>query len=145
MTTFIREKIFEKLEDLNKYLGYLEVLKKEAKSEENFVSDFRLFGNTERYLHLSIQIIIDAVHLIIIDLGLRKPEDNYEATAILFEKQVLSEKSADKLTKMIGLRNILVHEYGRIDQKKIYSILQNQISDIEEIKKQILQFLEKND
>lgn len=127
--------------NINEYLGYLKKLKKETKNEKRFLSDFHLFGNTERYLQLSVQAIIDSSHLVIIDLGLRKPEDNYEAVSILFDKKIISGKLADKLTKMIGLRNILVHEYGKIDRKEVYKILRTQIKDLEEFKGQILKFL----
>lgn len=141
MTSISQQKILEKLENLNEYLSYLKKLKKETKNEKSFLSDFHLFGNTERYLQLSIQAIIDSSHLVIIDLGLRKPEDNYEAVSILFDKKIISGKLADKFSKMIGLRNILVHEYGKIDRKKVYKILQTQIKDLEEFKRQILNFL----
>ncbi|MCD5396378.1 MAG: DUF86 domain-containing protein [Candidatus Pacebacteria bacterium] len=123
MTSLAKEKIIEKMQRFDEYLGYLFQLQKEAKNEKMFISDFRLFGNTERYLQLAIQIIIDVTHLIIIDLGPERPEDNYEAISILFEKNIISEDLAQKLTKMIGLRNLLVYEYGRIDRKKIYKIL----------------------
>jgi len=143
MTSLTSKKIFEKLENFNQYLKYLYQLQKEAKNEKMFISDFHLFGNTERYLQLCIQIIIDISHLIIIDLGLERPEDNYEAVSVLYEKKIISEKLAQKLTKMIGLRNILVHEYGKIDRKKIYKILKEKLNDLEEFKKQILKFLKK--
>jgi len=143
MTSLARKKILEKIENFNEYLSYLYQLQKEVKNESTFISDFHLFGNTERYLQLAIQIIIDISHLIIIDLELKRPEDNYEAVSILFENKIISEDLAQKLTKMIGLRNILVHEYGKIDRKKIYKILKEQIEDLEEFKKQIIKFLQK--
>jgi len=42
-----------------------------------------------------------------------------------------------------GFRNILVHEYGEIDRKKVYEVLQNQVKDLEEFKKEILKFIER--
>ena len=42
---------------------------------------------------------------------------------------------------MLGLRNILVHEYGKIDRKLIYEILQNRLGDLEDFKKQIINFI----
>jgi hypothetical protein len=54
MTSLSRQKILEKLENFQEYLGYLQQLKTEAKDEYTFVSDFHLFGNTERYLQLCI-------------------------------------------------------------------------------------------
>ncbi|MBU3942601.1 DUF86 domain-containing protein [Patescibacteria group bacterium] len=141
MTSFSNQKIIEKLEKFKEALSYLYQLQKEAENEKVFLADFHLFGNTERYLQLSIQSIIDISHLIIIDLSLDRPEDNYEAISILFENKVISEKLAQKITKMIGLRNILVHEYGKIDKKKIYKILRNQVEDLEEFNRQIVKFL----
>lgn len=141
MTSLARQKILEKFERLDEYLGYLYQIRDEAKTEKSFLDDFHLYGNTERYLQLSIQAIIDISHLIIIDLGLTRPEDNYEAVSILFKNKVFSEGLSEKLTKMIGLRNILVHEYGRIERKKIYKILKTQLKDLEMFKKQVVKFI----
>lgn len=141
MTSLTRQKTFEKLEGLKEYLGYLHELRKEAGDEKKFISDFHLFGNTERYLQLSIQSIIDITHLVIIDLDLKRPEDNYEAVSLLHEHKVISEKLAHTLTRMVGLRNILVHEYGKIDRKKIYEILATQIEDMETFQKEIVSYL----
>lgn len=122
-------------------MKYLYQLQEEAEDEKMFLTDFHLFGSTERYLQLSIQAIIDISHLIIIDLELRRPQDNYETISILFEKKVISEDLAQSLTKMLGLRNILVHEYGKIDRKLVYEILQNRLGDLEDFKKQIINFI----
>lgn len=143
MSNLTRQKIFEKIENFDEYLNYLKQLQAEAKDRKTFLSDFHLFGNTERYLHLCIQVIIDIGHLIIIDLELKKPESNYDAISIIFGKRIISEKLADKLTAMIGLRNILVHEYGKIDRERIYEVLKKQVEDLEEFKRQILKFLER--
>lgn len=125
-----KRKISEKMENFNEYLGYLHQLKKEAGNKRSFIADFHLFGNTERYLQLCVQIIIDVCHLIIIDLNLTRPDDNYEAVSMLYEKKIFSGTLADKITKMIGLRNILVHEYGKIDRGKIYEILKKNLKDL---------------
>lgn len=143
MTSLTKEKIFEKLENFREYFGYLHQLKKEAGDETAFVADFRLFGNVERYLQLSIQAIVDIAHLVIIDIGQKRPEDNYEAISILYENKIITDELAQNLTAMVGLRNILVHEYGRIDRKKIYKILTTQLDDLEEFQRQILVYLEK--
>jgi len=143
MTSFTRQKILEKLESFREYMKYLRQLRQEVKNEKIFLADFHLFGNTERYLQLSIQAIIDISHLIIIDLGLKRPQDNYEAISILFERRIISENSAKNLTKMVGLRNILVHEYGKIDRKLIYKILKERIEELENFKKQITLFIKK--
>lgn len=141
MSNLTRQKILEKLENFNEYLNYLDQLKKEIKNEKSFVSDFHLFGNTERYLQLCIQIIIDTCQLIIIDLDLAKPDDNYESISMLYEKKIFSGGLASKITKMVGLRNILVHEYGKIDRKKIYKILKGNLDDLKLFQKAIVKYI----
>jgi len=141
MTSLSRQKILEKLENFQEYLGYLKQLQKEVKNEQDFVADFHLFGNTERYLQLCIQDVIDTLNLIIIDLGLERPDDNYEIISVVFNKGIITQELADKLTKMIGFRNILVHEYGKIDRKKVYRVLADDLDDLGEFQRQITKFL----
>lgn len=141
MTPLSREKIYEKLENFREYLGYLKRLREEAGSQGEFEADFHLFGNSERFLQLCIQAIIDIAHLVIIDLGVRRPDDNYGAISILHERGVIKGELASKLTGMIGLRNILVHEYGKIDRKKIYQVLATQLEDLEEFQRMIIKYL----
>lgn len=143
MSGLVKQKILEKLENFKQYLEYLHKLRDEARDEKVFLSDFHLFGNTERYLHLCIQIIIDISHLIIIDLGLKRPQDNYEAVFMLYENKIITSVLSKKLDKMIGLRNILVHEYGKIDEREIFSILKKNIKDLEEFKIQIIKFIKR--
>ena len=141
MTAITREKIKEKLSNLEQYFGYLRQLKQEAGDEQNFIGDFHFFGNAERYLQLSVQVVIDIMHLIIIELGLERPKDNYEAVTVLFRNKVLGGNLADKLPAMIGLRNILVHEYGDIDRKRVYKILKTELDDLKDFKQQVIDFL----
>lgn len=143
MTNFTREKIFAKLENFREYLSYLKKIKKEATSQKKFVSDFHLFGSVERYLQLCIQIIVDAGHLIVIDSGAKRPDDNYEMVSVLRDKKVITKKTADNITSMIGLRNLLVHEYGHIDRSKIYKILKENINDLEGFYKEVTKYLNK--
>ena len=144
MTEITRQKIFEKIDNLKEYFNYLLQLREEIKNKEEFLADFRLYGNVERYLQLSIQTIIDIIHLIIVDLELKRPQDNYEAVSVLCEKKIIPENLAGKISKMIGIRNILVHEYGKIDRGKIYEILQENITDIEEFQKIILLYIKQS-
>jgi len=42
---------------------------------------------------------------------------------------------------MKGLRNILVHEYGGVDDRIVYEALQPRLGDFEMLKREILQAL----
>lgn len=97
MSPILKNKILEKLKNFDEYLGYLKILKKEAKTEKIFISDFHLFGNTERYLQLCIQSIIA-------DLNLEKPNDNYEAVSMLYNNSIISENLEEKITKCCKIK-----------------------------------------
>ncbi|HBO16478.1 MAG: hypothetical protein UR69_C0003G0090 [Candidatus Moranbacteria bacterium GW2011_GWE2_35_2-] len=144
MTKIIKKKFFDKIQNLDEYIKYLEALAKETKKNKvAFVSDFHFFGLAERYLQLSIQTIIDLVQMIIIEEKFERPEENQEAISLLFEKKIISKKLASRLDGIVGFRNILVHEYGKIDKEKVYDYLQERIVDLKDFKKEILKLLKK--
>jgi uncharacterized protein YutE (UPF0331/DUF86 family) len=75
--------------------------------------------------------------------GLKIPAESREAVSILRKDRIISEKTASNLIKMIGMRNILVHEYGEIDNKKVYDILKNRLNDFERFEREMLKYLKK--
>lgn len=143
MTRITRQKIFEKIQQLDEYLNNLKQLRKEIKDRKEFLKDFHLYGLVERYLQLSCQIIIDTFNLIIIEEGIEKPEDSKEAISLLFDKKIISENLTSRLDGIVGFRNILVHEYGKINRKKVYQYLMERLEDFEVFKKEILHWLKK--
>jgi len=143
MTRITRQKIFEKIQQLDKYLSHLKQLKKEIKDENEFLEDFHLYGLVERYLQLTCQVVIDTFNLIIIEDGIEKPEDSKETISLLFNKKIISENLASRLDGIVGFRNILVHEYGKIDRKKVYQCLMERLEDFDIFKKETLRWLKK--
>ena len=143
MTRITRQKIFEKIQQLDEYLNNLKQLGKEIKDRKEFLKDFHLYGLAERYLQLSCQIIIDTFNLIIIEDGIEKPEDSKETISLLFNKKIISENLASRLDGIVGFRNILVHEYGKIDRKKVYQYLMERLEDFEIFKKETLRWVKK--
>jgi len=143
MTRITRQKIFEKIQQLDKYLSHLKQLKKEIKDEKEFLEDFHLYGLVERYLQLTCQVVIDTFNLIIIEDGIEKPEDSKETISLLFNKKIISENLASRLDGIVGFRNILVHGYGKIDRKKVYQCLMERLEDFDIFKKETLRWLKK--
>lgn len=140
MTT-AHNKIIEKLQALEEYIGYLKELQKVNK--KSFLNDYHFYGLAEHYLHLSIEALLDIGKLVIISFNFPRPEEPKDALRILFEKKVLDEILYDKLGGITGFRNILVHEYEKIDREIIYNALQTKIEQFQEFKKQVSGFLRK--
>ncbi len=135
------EKLNKKLLRLEEFLGYLETIRQQTKSKDDFVNNFQLHGLAERYLHLSIQCILDITHMIVKEVSQKRTHDNYEGVDVLERNSIILKEDAEVLKKMIGLRNILVHEYGEIDTEKIYDILQNNLTDIESFRKKVGKYI----
>lgn len=55
--------------------------------------------------------------------------------------KIIPQDFANRILPMAGLRNILVHEYSKIDLNIIYRQLQN-LDDFRTFQKHIIEFLE---
>ena len=139
MSKIIFNKIIAKLEKLDEYLGYLSEIQKVNKKQ--FVGDYHYFGLAERYLQLSIEIILDIGKLIIISERLRKPEDNQDIFAILAGQKIISGKLFQELSGIAGFRNILVHDYEKINREIVHQKLKENLSNFKDFKKEIVKFL----
>jgi len=93
-------------------------------------------------LQVSIQLIIDIGNHILASIKENQIEDYVDIIDKLGKRNVLPEEFSNKIRNMPGLRNILAHEYGIIDIKKIHSILQNNLSDFEDFIRYIKEYLQ---
>jgi uncharacterized protein YutE (UPF0331/DUF86 family) len=128
-----KELVSVRLEKLRLYLKTLKAIQKH--DLETFKNDVFIHATAERYLHLSIECLLDIGNHIISDRGFRKPETYTEIFQILAEEQVISSKLLKDLEGMAAFRNILVHDYLRLDLDKVYQIIQKRISAMEKIAK----------
>jgi uncharacterized protein YutE (UPF0331/DUF86 family) len=127
---------------MNRLDDYLTVLKKSQKySFEEFTADPERYGSTERFLHLAIEALIDMGNHVIADSELGVVNWYSDIPKIMAEKKFISSELEEKWISMIGFRKTLVHEYIDIDRKIVYDVLQNNIQDLEDLKRAFAQFL----
>jgi uncharacterized protein YutE (UPF0331/DUF86 family) len=123
---------------------YLKILREIQKINKNsFISDYHYYGLAERYLQLAIECILDIGNMLIVSFDLRKPSDRQEIIDILEEGKIISSLLATRLSGIAGFRNLLIHEYVKIDREKVYQVLKTRIPDIEAFAKGITKFLKK--
>lgn len=94
-------------------------------------------------LEYSIQNVFDICSIVNSDLKLGIPEDDENIVSNLIGKGVLSEGWMTRLREMKAFRNILVHRYGRIDDRISFRILNEHISDFQEFVQVIEEFLKR--
>ncbi|HSD64676.1 MAG TPA: DUF86 domain-containing protein [Ignavibacteriaceae bacterium] len=71
----------------------------------------------------SIQIIIDLACHIAAQKNLGTPKNYSECISFLIMNNYIKKDLGEKIIKMIGLRNIIIHDYGIIDIEKLYGYL----------------------
>ena len=140
-TGIAHNKIIAKFQALDEYLVYLKDLQKVNK--KSFLQDYHQFGLAEHYLHLSIEVLLDVAKLVIIAYEFKRPEELQEVFYVLRDKSVINDVLYDKLAGVSSFRNVLIHEYQKIDRELVYKYLQNNIDQFKEFKRQMLRFLGK--
>lgn len=79
----------------------------------------------------SIQIIIDLACSIVAEKNLGIPKNYSECIGFLKSNNYLEKELGERIMGMIGLRNLLVHEYGIIDVKRLFEYLDH-LEDIKD-------------
>ena len=100
-------------------------------SRDDYESNPLIYGAAERFLHLTIECVMDIANHVISDLSYRKPENNRDIFEVLFENKVIGAQLKENLCNMASFRNILVHDYIRLNRLAVYDIINNNLKDIE--------------
>lgn len=100
-------------------------------------------GYTERLLQLIVEAASDINDHITVSMGKRPPEDYKASFRHAAEAKLILNDLADELEKSAGMRNILVHEYMRIDNRVVYDTIPLAIKHYTEYVRQINDFLKK--
>ena len=97
---------------------------------EKFLKDDIAQDVVEYNLFIAISMMVDSATHIVVDNNMGNPEILGDAFEILNNKKYLEDKETKIYKNMVGLRNILSHEYLKIDKEIIYEILQYNLTDI---------------
>lgn len=81
-------------------------------------------------LQKAIQNCIDIAAHIISEEGLGVPGSTNEMFYQLEESGYLDADLTEKMVKAVGFRNLIVHEYARVDLKQVYETAQKDIEDL---------------
>ncbi|MDR9410335.1 MAG: DUF86 domain-containing protein [Balneolaceae bacterium] len=95
-------------------------------------------------LQRAIQSSIDLAAHVIADEGLGVPNELREHFDLLEQAGVIKSEQSKKLRKMVGFRNIAVHEYQAIDIDILKSILKHHLKDIENYYVAVLDYYDIN-
>jgi uncharacterized protein YutE (UPF0331/DUF86 family) len=92
----------------------------------------------ERYFEKIIEAVVDLAFLIIKEKDLEKPDDDNIAFDILYENNIISKKICENLKDAKGMRNLITHQYGFVDNKIIFHAITEEFeSDVKDFIQEI--------
>ncbi len=108
---------------------------------ESFSKSFRDIQAAKHSLQESIEACLDIGSHIIAEKGFRRAEDYKDIYIVLEEEGIIEPALSSKLQEMAQFRNLLVHRYGKIDTRRLFIIISEDLKDIQEFVKKILIYI----
>ena len=131
----------EKLIKLEEYLQELKDYKPD--SFKNYISHKKVKYSVERLLQLIIDLALDINNIIIKSQGGYPASDYFNSFIDLVEFDVFNDEFAQKIAPSTGIRNRLVHEYEKINDKIVYNSIDKTINYYTKYMKNIIKYLAK--
>jgi len=131
--------ILKKLDSLRGYLKELETFK--DLSFEEYRGKISNRRSVERLIQLLVECASDINAHILAKKEKIAVEDYRSSFLLMNEKGLLNKDLSEGLSKAAGMRNILVHEYERIDDQIVFDTILLSLSAFNKYMKEILDLL----
>ncbi|MCS7201741.1 MAG: DUF86 domain-containing protein [Dictyoglomus sp.] len=121
---------------MNRLLKFKKIPLEEFEKDDNFAI-------AEHYLRRALEAVFDIGNHILSRIpGIRISTYKDIALALAKENIIPEDFAKEKLVKMAGYRNRLIHFYSEVSLEELYNIIQNNLGDFEEFLKYIKELLE---
>ena len=135
-----QDTIVARLKLLNGYVSDLRSL--QDVDAQTYSENLLIRRTVERTLQLGVQASLDIGQHIIAQEGFRTPDDNKDVFVVLSEENVIPAELLPDLIRMARFRNLIVHDYARIDNLIVHSILRHRLGDFDRYAQAIVHYLE---
>lgn len=129
------ERVRRKIARIREHHRLVEELR--ADCAERFATDPLYRGALLHYLYLMADSCIALAELVIRWKGLRAPQSYHEAFDILGEHNILDPRFAHDFAGIAGFRNLLAHDYERLDPDVICGGILPRLEDVSRYLEQI--------
>ena len=133
--------VLRKISELAEYQQQLQEFK--GITVRQYRDDWKKQRIVERTLQMMIETCLDMANHLIADQGYRVPVSYADIFKVLGENKVLGKKLADRLEKMAKFRNVLVHQYEKIEAEIIVGLLKKNLKDFDHFRKAVVGFVQK--
>lgn len=135
--------ILRKLAELEQYLG--QVKEYEGVTEAQYVGDWKIQRIVERTLQMMIESCVDIAGHIISDQKYRVPKGYADSFKVLHDEGIFDKDLFQTMEKMAKFRNIVVHDYDKVDAGIVVTILEKHLDSFVDYKNAIVECLKDND
>jgi len=91
-----------------------------------------------------LQDILDAMAMIVADMGLRKPSTYAGLAETMFEGMVIDASRAEIAKRVVAARNTLAHAYCKLSKKDLESIIKDVLPSAKVLVETLLEYVEAN-
>lgn len=116
----------------------LKRIKEEYDNNPENLNDYRRMDAIILNLQRACETATDTAMYIISTRSLGIPQYKKEAFELLQTNGLLEKELCENMKKMIGFRNIAIHDYKQIDEKIVQDVIENHLGDLTEFMKQML-------
>jgi len=128
--------ILRKIAELEIY--FQQVSEFRAISLKEYQEDWKVQRIIERTLQMMIETCTDIAGHIISDCKYRLPKNYADVFKVLEENGTLDESLCDTMQQMAKFRNIVVHDYDKVDVEIVIGILRKRLGDFNRFKETIV-------
>jgi uncharacterized protein YutE (UPF0331/DUF86 family) len=107
-------------------------------SEAEFLADFRNTESAKYLLIVAAEAAIDVCNHIVARQGGRAPQDYADCFSILSDLKVIEPNLTTRLRQMARFRNLVVHLYWQVDNRRVYEIIGDNLDDLDTFRQQVL-------
>ena len=131
--------LLRKLAELEEYFGQIGEYSDISAGE--YSKNWKTQRIVERTLQMMIEICVDIASHIVSDEGFRVPKSYADTFKVLYENKIIKKDLFDRMERMAKFRNILVHQYDRIDAGIVVNILNTHLDYFSDYKEAIISLL----
>lgn len=121
---------FEVIEDCLKKLSDI---KRDNPTFNQYRTSWKDKDSAERNIQKIVEAVVDIGKILISEKKLKEPSSNREVFQILVEEEIFPSEYLPLIDKMIGMRNIIVHSYNKINDEIVYGVLKKNLPDIRKL------------
>ncbi len=124
----MRERINDKIEQIVAYLEDLSEMMEQI-SLDDYIKNVMLKAACERFIERIVGALVDLGSLVIRERKFEPPETESQIFEILRKNNLISEDLCESLNDAKRMRNVIAHQYAKIDDNIVYEAVTEQLAN----------------